>query len=305
MKLLVATAALLVACKSNEKPAGPQPTDVVVVKPGAAPLRAIRYAVPKGAHTTVELATDWKVTAGEVGNVMPTIVTSFAIECDDVAADGSMKLRAKVIDATAHERADSGVAPAAIATVLEPLKGSTISISLAPDGRVSPPTFEAGPGSAAGSEGSGSGSDSSGSGSSAAGSGALTEQLQALGASFQQLSMPLPTAPIGVGAEWRTSRKIEQNGLKLTSVTTLDVTSLDATTVGFTLSSELHGADQTLTQAGMEVEIKDVGGTATGKGTIDLAKGVTTGEIHLDLKSNMSAAGSSTPMRAQTDIVIH
>ena len=104
MRYLVATA-LLVACKTNEKPARPPPTDLVVVKPGAAPLRTIRYAVAKGTHTTVELATDWKITAGEMGNVMPTIVTSFSISCDDVAADGSMKLHAKVIDATAHERA--------------------------------------------------------------------------------------------------------------------------------------------------------------------------------------------------------
>ena len=289
MRYLVATA-LLVACKTHEPPASPPPTDLVVVKPGAAPLRAIRYAVPKGPHTTVELATDWKVTAGEMGSVMPTIVTSFSISCDEVAADGSMKLRAKVIDATAHERPDSAVNPASIATVLDPLKGATFELSLAPDGRVSQPAFEAGTGS-----GSGSG----------AGSAALTEQLQALAASFQQLAMPLPTAPIGGGAEWRTSRKIQQNGMQLTSVTPLDVTSLDATTVGFTLASEIHGANQTLTQAGMAVTLEDVGGTATGKGTIDLAKGVTTGELHFDLHSNMSAAGSSTPMRAQTDIVIH
>lgn len=296
MRYLVATA-LLVACKSNEKPPGPPPTDLVLVKPGAAPLRAIRYAVPKGTHTTIELATDWKVTAGEIGNVMPTILTTFNVECEDVGANGSMKLRAKLIDATAHERADSAVNPASIATVLDPLKGTTIALSLAPDGRVSPPVFEA-----AGTGSAGSGSAEGGSG---AGSAALTEQLQALAASFQQLAMPLPTAPIGVGAEWRTSRKIEQNGMHLTSVTTLDVTSLDATTVGFTLASEIHGADQTLTQAGMAVELKDVGGTATGKGTIDLAKGVTTGELHFDLHSNMTAAGSSTLMRAQTDIVIH
>jgi hypothetical protein len=289
MRYLVATA-LLVACKTNEKPPVARPTDVVLVKPGAAPLRAIRYAVPKGTHTTVELATDWKVTAGEIGNVMPTILTTFNVECEDVAADGSMKLQAKVIDATAHERADSAVAPASIATVLDPLKGTTFTLSLAPDGRVSPPVFEA----AAGSGSSGS-----------AGSAALDEQLQALAASFQQLAMSLPTAPIGVGAEWRTSRTIEQNGMHLTSVTTLDVTSLDAASVGFTLASEIHGADQTLTQAGMAVEIKDVGGNATGKGTIELTKGVTTGELHFDLHSNMTAAGSSTPMRAQTDIVIH
>lgn len=287
MRYLVATA-LLVACKSNERTPAPPPTDLVMEKLGTAPLRAIRYAVAKGTHTRLELATDWKVTAGEIGNVMPTIVTTFAVDCEDVAADGSMKLRAKVIDATARERADSAVAPASLATVLEPLEGSTIELTLAPDGRVSPAVFDAAAGSASG-----------------AGSAALTEQLQALAASFQQLAMPLPTAPIGVGAEWRTSRKIEQNGMHLTSVTTLDVTSLAATTVGFTLSSEIHGADQTLTQAGVTVELSDVAGTATGKGTIDLAKGVTTGELHFDLRSNMTAAGSSTPMRAHTDIVIH
>ena len=282
--------AFLVACKSKEPPKPPAQTDLVVVKPGTAPLRAIRYAVAKGTHTTVELATDWRVTAGEIGSVMPTIMTTFDVACEDVTPDGSMKLRAKVLDATAHERADSAVAPAAIATVLEPLKGTTFTITLSPDGHVSAPTFETAP---------------DGSGSSGSASAALTEQLQALGASFQQLAMPLPTAPIGVGAEWKTTRNIQQNGMALTSVTTLDVTSLDAATVGFTLASEIHGGDQTVTQAGMAVELKDVGGSATGKGTIDLAKGTTTGELHFDLRSQMTAAGSSTAMRAQTDIVIH
>src|SRR4051794_19552145 len=103
-RYLVATA-LLVACKSHEAPPAPSPMDVVLVKPGAEPRRVIRYAVAKGTHTTVELATDWKVSAGEIGNVMPTIVTAFDITCEDVAPDGSMKLRARVIDATAHERA--------------------------------------------------------------------------------------------------------------------------------------------------------------------------------------------------------
>ena len=38
--------------------------------------------------------------------------------------------------------------------------------------------------------------------------------------------------------------------------------------------------------------------------TIDLAKGVTTGELHFDLRSQMSSAGSATPMRLQSDITI-
>jgi len=291
MRALLIAALALVACKSNEPARSAQPTDVVVVKPGSAPQRAVRYAVPKGAHTTVELATDWKATAGEIANVLPTIVTTFDITCDDVDKDGGMHLHARVTDAGAHEKSDSGINPASLTPMLEPLKGYVLHVTLQPDGRVSPATFEAPP---------------AGSGSSLAeGSAAIAEQLTSLAASVQQLAIPLPTAPIGIGAEWKTTRTIDQGGMKLTSTTTLDVTSLDATTIGFTLTSDIKGADQTVTQSGIAVELKDVGGSATGKGTIDLAKGVTTGELHFDLHSQMTAAGSSTPMRAQTDITIH
>jgi len=279
----VLVAALLVACKQNKPPPPPPPTDVVVVAPGAAPQHALRYAVPKGAKSTIEMSIDWKVTAGEITSALPTIVTTLDIACDDVAADGTMKLRAKVIDASAHERTDSQVAPASITSLLEPLKGTTLTLTLAPDGRVAPPTVEAGTTPL---------------------SPAVTEQLQALAASFQQLAMSLPTAPVGVGAKWRTSRKIQQSGLALTTVTTVDVTGLDATTASFTLGSEVHGADQTVTQSGVAVEVKDVTGTAQGKGTIDLAKGVTTGELHFDLRSQMTSSGQTTPMRVQSDVTI-
>ncbi len=282
MRYLV-LAMLLVGCKQNEPPPAPPPTDVVVVAPGAAPLRTLRYAVPKGTKTTIEMSIDWKVTAGEITSALPTIVETLELVCDDTLAGGTMKLHARVVDATAHERADSQVAPAAIASQLEPLKGATLTLTLAPDGRISEPALA--PGAKPLSP-------------------QVDEQMKALAASFQQLAMSLPTAPVGVGAKWRTSRKIQQNGMALTTVTTVDVTSLDATTVGFSLSSEVHGADQTVTQSGMSVDMKDVAGTAQGKGTIDLAKGVTTGELHFDLHSQMSAAGSATPMRVQSDITI-
>jgi hypothetical protein len=282
MRFLVFAAALL-GCKSGHAPPKPTPTDVEVVAPGAMPQRALRYAVPKGTHSTIELSLDWKVTADQLASALPTIVTTLEVVCDDVAPDGSMKLHAKVLDATAHERPDSQVAPAAIANALEPLKGATMTLSLAPDGRVSPATFDGGatplaPG--------------------------VQQQAQALAQSFQQLAMSLPTAPVGVGAKWRTTRKVDQNGFALATFTTVDVTGLDATTVAFTLSSAIHGPDQTVTQNGMSVEMKDVTGTAQGKGTIDLAKGITTGELHFDLHSQMASSGQTTPMRVQSDITI-
>lgn len=279
----LALAALIVGCKTNQAPPAPPATDVVVVAPGAAPQRALRYAVAKGTKTTIELSIDWKVTAGEIASTLPTIVTTLELSCDDVGKDGSMKLHAKVVDATAHERADSQVAPASIASLLEPLKGVSMALTLAPDGRISQPTTEAGAKPL---------------------SPAVDEQMKALGTSFQQLAMSLPTPPVGNGAKWRTSRKIQQNGMALTTVTTVDVTSLDATTVGYTLTSEVHGADQTVMQNGIAVELKDLAGTASGKGTLNLTTGVTTGEMHFDLHSQMSTAGSATPMRLQSDITV-
>jgi hypothetical protein len=143
MKWLL-VAVVLAACKTNEAPPPPKPTDVVVVAPGAAPQTAVRYAVAKGTKSTVELATDWKVTAGEMATALPTIVTTFEVACDEVAPDGMMKLHAKVLDASAHERADSQVNPASIASELEPLKGTTLAMSLAPDGRAAQATVEPG-----------------------------------------------------------------------------------------------------------------------------------------------------------------
>ena len=291
MKAVLFAVLAVAACKTHEPAKAPAATDVVVVKPGGAPQRAVRYAVAKGAHTTIGIATDFKVTAGQIANTLPTITTTFEVTCEDVDKDGGMHLRARVIDAAAQEKADSGINPKSLAPMLEPLKGYVMRVTLQPDGRVSPPAFE--------SPGAGSGSGAG------EGSAAVAEQLTALAASFQQLAIPLPTPAIGVGAEWKTTRTIEQGGLALTSTTTLDVTSLDATTLGFTLASTIKGADQTVTQAGIAVELKDVAGSATGKGTIDLIKGVTTGELHFDLHAQMTAAGSSTPMRAQTDITIH
>jgi hypothetical protein len=285
MKRLVLVAVVLAACKTNKPPPPAAPTDVVVLAPGAAPQKPVRYAVPKGTKSTIELATDWKVTADDMATTLPTIVTTFEVACDDVAPDGTMKLHAKVLDATAHERADSKVNPASIASELEPLKGTTLAMNLTPDGRAAQATVVPGEKPLTPQ---------------------VTEQMNALAASFSQLAMSLPTAPIGPGAKWQTSRKITQGGLALTTVTTVDVTAIDASGIAFTLASEIHGADQTVTQNGLSVEMKDVSGTARGKGTIELTKGIMTGDLHFDLKSKMSAAaGSATQMHVETDLAIH
>jgi hypothetical protein len=112
------------------------------------------------------------------------------------------------------------------------------------------------------------------------------------------MAMPLPDEPIGVGAVWRNSKPLEQNGMKMTVVNSVEVTALTSEKLSYSLDTQVHGDDQTLTQGELSVEIKDVTGTGTGQGTINLQTLAVSSELATELRSAMQAIGegSATPM---------
>src|SRR5690606_22859462 len=55
----------------------------------------------------------------------------------------------------------------------------------------------------------------------------LAQQLQSLVRSFESTMMVLPDEPVGVGAVWRNSRPVEQNGLRLKAVNTVTLSAID------------------------------------------------------------------------------
>jgi hypothetical protein len=180
-----------------------------------------------------------------------------------------------VADASVRDPGDSQAA-AAVAGPLEQIKGLAISTTLAPDGKITDAKLDAG-----------------GKQLTAAGQ----QQYDALAGNLEDLALRLPTEPVGAGAKWRSSRQVHRGGLATTATATVEVTKLEGTRLGYAVAIESTGPDQTVTQAGASVDVKHIHGAGQGTGTIDLATLATTGELALELASEMATQGDATPMK--------
>jgi hypothetical protein len=262
-------------CNKGEEPV-PRP-DLQIVSAGNEPRRVLRYQAPKGTKQQLEIAVDVELTAGDMGGPMPTIAMTLALEVQDVLPTG-VRLRSTVVDATARDRDETRVIPEALSGPLALLKGIVLTTTMTPNGRLYGTKLDPGkkqiPDSA-------------------------KSQLAALTTSFDQLMMPLPDEAVGVGAVWRNSKPLEQNGLKMIAVNSVALTGIDGDKITFEIDTQVHGDDQTIQQGELSVDIKDVTGTGSGKGSIDLRTLALTSELATEFRSAMQAGGegSATPMK--------
>jgi hypothetical protein len=273
---LLLIAAVVFGCSKGED-AAIRPPDLQVVSAGAEPRQRLRYHAAKGTKRDLELAIDIAASAGDMGGQMPTIVLTLSLAVEDTLAHG-VKLRSTVVDAVARDRDDSRVDPKALTGMLDLMKGVVLTTTMAPSGRLVGTTIELGQKEL---------------------SGRAKAQLATLTTSFDQLMMTLPEQPVGVGALWRNSRPFEQNGMKLVAVNSVHLTAITGDTITYELETEVHGDDQVIKQADVSLDVKDVIGTGSGKGTIDLRTLAVTSELTSELRSSMQSAGegSAMPMR--------
>jgi hypothetical protein len=278
----ILAAVLVVACKSAEPPPKPAPSDLVVVSPGVLPQRLLRYQIPKGTKSTLELEVEAQLTAGEIKSTPPPLDFALSIECVDVTGDGHMKMVTTINDLHTNESPDqpggaaTGLAAAAI-------KGLSIKWTLAPDGTVSDATSDTAKLSPP----------------------AKAEVDQLIG-SLSKIAMPLPPTPVGIGAKWRTSRALgPATQLALQSVTTVDVTGISGSVVTYELGSTVHGADQTTKMEGTDIDVKAVTGSASGRGTFDLQKLAIAGSLKAELHMDMTTGSDKTPMAMTLDLRTH
>jgi hypothetical protein len=130
-------------------------------------------------------------------------------------------------------------------------------------------------------------------------------QLEALAANFDQLMMPLPEVPVGVGAVWRNSKPLEQNGMKMIAVNSVELLDVKGDVVSYQLDTQVHGDDQTLKYGDATVDIKDITGTGTGKGTIGLKTLAVSSELTSEFRSAMQAPGEGSATQMTMSIVTH
>jgi hypothetical protein len=274
VKPLLVLALLAIGCKTHDEPPPPT-TDLILVAPGLPPLKPLRYAAVKGTKTTLELAIESRLEAGEIKSASPGLVFTLEVAIDDVTADGSMKTTTTIQDLTTRATRDQP-GGGHVLDEAETIKGLAITATLSPDGRltdVKPNLADKKLSEAA------------------------AAQITQLAVALPQLAMPLPTAPVGIGAKWRSSRALAPaSTLALTAVTTIDITAITGPVVTFVMTSTVHGADQTVTQDSVSVDVKAITGTASGTGTIDLSKLALAGKLGAELHMTMTAGGETSPM---------
>lgn len=276
--LALVAIALVGGCKDAEPLGRPSPPDLQLVTAGAEPRRVLRYHPEPGTTRKLEISVALELTADGMGAPMPTLVLDVSARVDALLPDGSVTLRTTIDDVKAREVENSTVSAASVAGPLEKLEGLAIYAVLAPNGRLLGTKLDAGqrvlpP--------------------------ELDQQIKSLLANFEATMMPLPDEAIGVGAIWRNSRALGQNGLALTAVNTVTLVSLQNDVVGYTLDTDIHGADQSARQGDVMIDVKDLVGNGMGKGTIDLGRLDITSELGAELRSLMSAPGDPTPTKME------
>jgi hypothetical protein len=121
-----------------------------------------------------------------------------------------------------------------------------------------------------------------------------------------KLAMPLPRTPVGIGAKWRSSRALgPASPVTLQAVTTIDVTGISGSVVTYEVGSTVHGVDQVVKQESVDVDVRNITGTATGRGTFDLQKPTLTGSLSAELHMDMTTGSDRTPMAMTLELRTH
>ncbi len=94
--------------------------------------------------------------------------------------------------------------------------------------------------------------------------------------SMDQMSIPLPEEPVGVGAKWKVVQAIDQNGMKIAQTATFEVVKIDGDKVDTKFSLAQTAAPQKIDSkdmpAGADARLKSLKGSGTGTTTFNLAK---------------------------------
>lgn len=273
MKPLIAIALLAaLGCEKTADSPTPDPTPsptndgVQLVSLGEGAQRVLRYHLRKGTHTTTEIAMTMDLDVARAMK-MPTVVMVMDIAVEDVLANGSARVATRITESRLVERPGTTMDVATLSPLTQKLTGLGYAFTLSPDGTLSE-------GRITGAAG-----------------GDVQAQLGQMTRAIEQVAMRLPPVPVGVGATWSAKKTVQQNGLAVTTVTTTRLTALEGEQLTFTSQTTLSAPNQQLVQQGLTMDVKDVGGGGTGKGTVDLTTMAMRGELTSEFRGTITAAG--------------
>jgi hypothetical protein len=260
MRWLV-TVALTCGCGAHEEATSTpfDPHAAWVLVPGAEPRRELHYALVKGTHTELTLELSAELATEGMHPAPSTTLVHLTVICTDVLPDGRMVLRSTIDDV-------SSPAGATARAVLDSARGLAMTAQLAPDGTLTETHVEGK---------------------------APDEHAFALA---QDLAMPLPHVPVGVGAVWRAMRDIDANGFHMVATVLFELTGMSDDRIELAQTTMLLGRDQTIPLQDLEVDVTDLRGSSTGRASVDLRSLRYSGTVSSRIHSEMTAQGVAAPI---------
>ena len=248
--LAVTPASLLSAQGTAPAPASPS-SDVTLLDAGAAPRRVLRYTFTKGATETISMRQQMGMAMEMNGMAMPAqsipaTLMDTKVDVVDVAANGAADVRVEIVKVDLDTTGANPMMLAQMRPALAPLNGVSMTYRIAPNGSVGNLVFSAN-------------------------APPEVQAAQALG-STEQLSVALPTEAVGVGARWKASRAVQQNGITIQQEMEYTVTSLATDSVVLDLVLVQSAKDQKLALPGVppgtDATLRSLDGRGTSSVTI-------------------------------------
>lgn len=135
----------------------------------------------------------------------------------------------------------------------------------------------------------------------------MKQTLDSMQQSMQQMSQPLPDEAVGVGAKWTVTQNIEQNGMKLKQVSTVELVKIRGTAIETKVTLVQSAAAQAVNMPGMppgiSAHLDSLSGTGTGTNVLDLGSIVpVAGTMAATSSVAMSMSGEGQNMKMEMEM---
>jgi len=247
------------------------PPVVTLLAPGAAPRKAIRYAVTANQKSAMDMTTTVSMAMNLGGMAMPMDMPTTKLSIDlgvtNITPGGDITYNIAFTGMTIDEVGGGNPAltaafQQAAATITSTKGTATVSNRGLPKSStldVSDP--------------------------------AIKQMLTAMVASIENLAVPFPEEAIGIGGRWEVRQVMTNGGQTSFQKTEYEVVSIEGLTVSLKMKSEQTGPPQTIPNPilpGTDINLESLTGTSTGTVVIRLDSLVPTSEVQAKSSTVMS-----------------
>lgn len=269
----------------------PPPADAPVVRlitAGRAPTRTLRLIVRPGFHQTVTMTMGMVMAMQSAGKDLvpmtriPEVRTTLELDAVGIVGDGDLRCTFKITRAelAPDPRANPAVVAAMKQAILG-LDGLSGFVVMTSRGFTREADFQVG----------------------ATVDPQLKELLNGMRQSLYQLSAPLPAEPVGKGARWETTTKLEMNGMSLGQIGTYDLVELSGNSAKLDVSLKQTAGNQKIQRNGMSVDLISLASSGTGHMALDFTR-LIAAPATISVKSAMEMETMGQKMSMQLDMTM-